>query len=67
MNNILIAGSTGHIGSFLRRELSKDYNFTYLGNKKNNDKKIISIDLKRKEKILKFVKSTEKFDSLIFF
>ena len=49
MNNILIAGSTGHIGSFLRRELSKDYNFTYLGNKKNNDKKIISIDLKEKK------------------
>ena len=50
MNNILIAGSTGHIGSFLRRELSKDYNFTYLGNK-NNDKKII-YRFKRKEKSL---------------
>ena len=66
MHNVLLAGSSGNIGVFLSKKLDKNYHFTYLGNKNNNDSRTVFVNLTEKNKIRKFIKNSKRFDALIF-
>ena len=65
MNNVLLTGASGNIGSFLSKDLEKKYNLTYLANKnKINGERIISIDLNKKSDILQFIRNIKNLISI---
>tara|TARA_Y100000591_G_C21818579_1_gene692212 strand:+ start:296 stop:1186 length:891 start_codon:yes stop_codon:yes gene_type:complete len=66
LKNILIAGATGHLGSYLLGEL-KDYHNTLGLSKSGNTKDgALKIDLTNEYKTKSFAKSCQNFDVLIF-
>jgi nucleoside-diphosphate-sugar epimerase len=67
MKKILIVGSNGIIGKFLHTAFKSTYKtYTLSQTKKGNDKNFIQLDLTKKEEVNNFVKSSFKFDVIIF-
>jgi nucleoside-diphosphate-sugar epimerase len=67
MNNILIAGANGFIGSFLYNRFNKDYSITALDYSKGLIKDNFSpLDLTKEKDVKTFVKKSPKCNALIF-
>ena len=67
MRTILLAGSTGIIGSFLLNQFDKEESIIKLSRSNSLiDRDSFSIDLNNKEQVATFVKHTQTFDALIF-
>ena len=67
MNNILIAGANGFIGSFLYNRFNKDYSITALDYSKGLIKdNFFPIDLTQETDLETFAKKSPKYDALIF-
>ena len=67
MNNILLVGANGFIGSFLYKELKKKFPITsidYSTGAIEND--FFTLDLTQKPEIEDFAKKCTQFDTLIF-
>ncbi len=64
---VLLAGASGHIGSFLYNSLNKYYTITALGHStKSIHKRFFSLDLTKVQQVKQFVEKIEKHDALIF-
>ena len=63
---IIIAGQNGIIGSFLFDQLNSENVITWLGKGEFSSPNYLDIDLSDRNEVEKFVKSTDRFDVLIF-
>ena len=63
---ILIAGSSGTIGSFLNEEFKKDFSVYNIGSKKKSQNNYYTLDLTNKAETRLFSKKSLKFDVIIF-
>ncbi len=66
MKNVLIAGATGHLGSYLLGELKDYHNVLGLSKSGNIKDGALKIDLTNEYKTKSFAKSCQNFDVLIF-
>lgn len=67
MNNFLLAGANGFIGSFLYSRFHKDYSITALDYSKGSiEENFFSLDLTQKANIKTFAEKLPKCDALIF-
>ena len=67
MNNILLAGANGFIGSFLYNSFNKDYSITALDYSKGPiEENFFSLDLTQKSDVAAFTEKAPKCDALIF-
>ena len=67
MNNFLLAGANGFIGSFLYNRFHKDYSITALYNSKGSiEENFFSLDLTQESNIKTFVEKSPKCDAVIF-
>ena len=67
MNNILLAGANGFIGSFLYNRFNKDYSITALDYSKGLiEDNFFPLDLTQETDVENFTEKSPKFDALIF-
>ncbi len=67
MNNILLAGANGFIGTFLYNNFNKDYSITALDSSNRlNEDNFFPLDLTQAEDVENFTEKSPKCDALIF-
>jgi len=67
MNNILLAGANGFIGSFLYNRFNKDYSITALDyNKRSIEENFSSLDLTDEAEVIIFAENAPTCNALIF-
>ena len=67
MNNILLAGANGFIGSFLYNRFNKNYSITALDYSKGSiEENFFPLDLTQEEDVETFAEKSLKCDALIF-